>query len=82
MDPYQTLGVTPEATNEQIKFAYRRLALKSHPDKGGDSEMFKKMPQRVGWVANPTKPANRKKRWVCNPTCAAESGIQSFEPKR
>jgi hypothetical protein len=46
------------------------------------SEMFKKVPQRVGWVANPTKPANRKKRWVCNPTCAAESGIQSFEPKR
>lgn len=32
MDPYKTLGVAPDATDEQIKTAYRNLARKYHPD--------------------------------------------------
>lgn len=32
MDPYQILGVTPGATDEEIKTAYRRLARQFHPD--------------------------------------------------
>ena len=39
--------------------------------------MLKKVPQRAGWVANPTKPANHKKRWVCNPTYAAVTYTES-----
>mgnify|MGYP000103900707 CR=1 FL=1 len=31
-DPYQVLGVSPNATDEQIKSAYRELARKYHPD--------------------------------------------------
>lgn len=32
-DAYQVLGVSPSATDEEVKKAYRRLALEHHPDR-------------------------------------------------
>ncbi len=32
MDPYKVLGISPDATDEQVKAAYRDLARKYHPD--------------------------------------------------
>lgn len=40
-DYYQTLGVQPTANADEIKKAYRKLANKHHPDKGGDQAKFK-----------------------------------------
>lgn len=42
-DHYKTLGVERTASSEEIKRMYRLLALKNHPDKGGDAEVFKKI---------------------------------------
>ena len=40
---YKTLGLKEGASAEEIKTAYRRLAMKHHPDRGGDPEEFKKI---------------------------------------
>ena len=37
MDPHATLGVSRDATAEQIRAAYKRAVLRCHPDKAGRS---------------------------------------------
>ena len=43
-DPYKVLGVSPDASDEDVKRAYRRLAKKYHPDLNpGDQEAARRM---------------------------------------
>ena len=55
MDHYQTLGISKNATPKEIKQAYRKLASKHHPDKGGDAEQFKKIQEAYDTVSDPQK---------------------------
>lgn len=57
MDYYETLGVTPTSTPSEIKKAYRRLAMKHHPDKGGDIDQFKKIQEAYDTLSDSDKRA-------------------------
>lgn len=41
--PHETLGVAADASFDEIRAAYRRLAMKHHPDRGGDIEDFRRI---------------------------------------
>lgn len=54
-DYYEILGVSKNASQEEIKKAYYRLAHKYHPDKGGDEEKFKEINEAYQVLSNPQK---------------------------
>lgn len=60
-DYYQTLGVSPEASPEEIKKMYRKLALETHPDRNpgdpGAEERFKKINEAYGVLSDVQKRA-------------------------
>jgi DnaJ family protein A protein 2 len=54
-DLYSVLGITKEASQSDIKKAYKKLAFKHHPDKGGDEEMFKKISHAYSILSDEAK---------------------------
>jgi len=52
---YKILGVEKNATESEIKKAYRKLAMKHHPDKGGDPDKFKAMTEAHTVLSDPEK---------------------------
>lgn len=52
---YEHLGVDKSATQPQIKKAFRKLAMKHHPDKGGDPEKFKQISKAYEVLADSEK---------------------------
>ena len=57
MDYYKILGVDKSVTPEQLKQAYRRLASKHHPDKGGDTSRFQEIEEAYRVLSYPNKRA-------------------------
>ena len=56
-DYYQVLGISRNATQTEIKKAYRKLAHKHHPDKGGDGKRFKEVNEAYKVLSDEAKKA-------------------------
>lgn len=54
-DLYEVLGVTKEATPNEIKNAYRKLSLQAHPDRGGSTERMQHLNAAYEVLSDPTK---------------------------
>merc|ERR1719245_2858257 len=52
---YKALEVDKGASEPEIKKAYRKLAVKYHPDKGGDPEKFKDITRAYEVLSDPEK---------------------------
>ena len=44
---YDVLGISKQATADEVRKAYRKKALKEHPDKGGDPDKVNKLSHSI-----------------------------------
>lgn len=56
-DLYNVLNVSPNCTLDELKKAYKKLAIEHHPDKGGDANKFKEISHAYSILSDPEKRA-------------------------
>lgn len=54
-DYYEVLGISKDASADEIKKAYRRKAVENHPDQGGDEAAFAEINEANEVLSNPEK---------------------------
>ena len=79
-DYYEVLGVPRNASDQEIKSAYRRLALKHHPDRNpGDvqaEERFKEAAEAYGVLGD----GDKRRRYDAYGHAGLAGGAQGFDP--
>ena len=81
-DYYQVLGVSQNASDEQIKKAFRKLALKYHPDRNKDESAdakFKEINEAYHVLSDPEKRANYDRFGHAGVGSQGSSGFEGFE---
>jgi curved DNA-binding protein len=78
-DYYQILGVKEDATPEEIKKAYRKMANQHHPDKGGDQNKFKDISVAYDTLSDPQKRSEYDQTRRGGPQVKFNSGNFNFE---
>ena len=56
MNPHEVLGIKQGATEQEAKKAYKKLASKHHPDKGGDTKQFQEIKEAYAQHLKDTAP--------------------------
>lgn len=81
-DPYEVLGVSRDASAEEIKRAYRRLAHRYHPDRNpGDresEERFKEVKAAYELLSDPERRSRYDRFGVDDPAAAASAGAEDL----
>lgn len=75
-DLYEVLGVSPSASDEEIKRVYKKLCLQHHPDKnpGGSEERFKEISAAYQVLGDPEK----RRMYDATGSCDGEPGLGGF----
>lgn len=69
--PYELLGVSSNSSPEEIKRAYRKRAMETHPDTGGSAEAFREVSEAYEKIIN--SPLNRSAQHKRNPDTNPET---------
>jgi len=71
---YDILGVSKNASKEEIKQAFRKLAIENHPDKGGQKEKFQEIQEAYEILGNDDK----KREYDAGPRITNGSNFEFF----
>lgn len=81
---YETLGVDKKASKDDIKKAFRSLAQKHHPDKGGDEARFKEITEAYSILSDEKKRREYDSygQTFAGGTGAGAGGFGGFDPSQ
>jgi DnaJ-class molecular chaperone len=71
---FDILGVADTASEDEIKKAYRSLAMKHHPDRGGDQAKFQEIQEAYAVLTDPQKLAEWQSQFNGNPFARGARG--------
>ncbi|PAN08063.1 hypothetical protein PAHAL_1G383900 [Panicum hallii] len=78
-DPYEVLGVGRNATEQEIKSAFRRMALKYHPDKNADDPIASEKFQEATFSYNILSDPDKRRQYDSSGFEAIEADSQELE---
>ncbi|RCV08311.1 hypothetical protein SEVIR_1G321900v4 [Setaria viridis] len=78
-DPYEVLGVGRNATEQEIKSAFRRMALKYHPDKNADDPVASEKFQEATFSYNILSDPDKRRQYDSSGFEAIEADGQELE---
>ncbi len=78
-DYYKILGVQKSASKDEIKKAFRKLAMEHHPDRGGNPEKFKEISEAYSVLSDDTKRSHYDQYGTAFDNMAGAGGFSGFE---
>ncbi len=79
MDYYSILGVNRNASETELKKAYKKKAMQYHPDKGGDANKFQQINEAYETLKDPQKKSNYDRFGTSNPYDRQPGGNQQYQ---